>query len=295
MTQAQTQERVEQKTNSFSLPNYSVVVEFIKVQKGNITNPKHVLFGGMGEGAKRRLVPRRSKTTFKYISVLTKEEQNILEDKLALPEDGLSVYRTENNYWDSVKIDLTKEGTHLNLSNPVDYIKYKVVLSYDDLVAASLSERKLKNKLTYQFVIVRPGDKSSETLAVYNVKKEAYKLAGMLEQNIEHVKEFLYLAGIRSTSNASIAWLKSKLGQMVEDEPQKVVDILTSSDYSTRALISRGVLSGVIKDSGGKFHLEDGVALCNEGDIPSLSNAIKFLSSDSNSDIKTLIQAKIGK
>lgn len=291
MTQAQT----KTKAKEFTLPNEKVVVEFIRVQKGNIVNPKHVLFGGMGENAKRHLVPRRSKTTFKYVQVLTPEEQKSIESILVLGEGGLSIYKPENNYWDSLSIDLKKEGVTLDLSDPVSYLKYKIVLSYTDMVASSLAELKKKNKATYQFVIVRPGERSNIVVDSYNVKKEAYSIAAKLETNIDHVREFLYLAGKRSAGDASITKVKSMLAVIVEDDPQKVVDIVTATDYSTRALLSKAVLAGVVKDLGGRYNLEDGVALCADGEVASLANAIKFLNSPNNNDIKSLIEAKLGK
>ena len=291
MTQTQT----KTKTKEFTLPNEKIKVEFVKVQKGNVVNPKHVLFGGMAENAIRHLAPRRSRTTFKYIPVLSKEEQKCLESELMLEEGDLSVYKPVNNYWDSVHVDLTKDGITLNLSDPIDFIKYKVVESYDDLVAASLADKAIKDKLTYQFVIVREGDKSNITVSNYNVKKEAYKLADKLEVNMENVKEFLYLAGKRTAGNVSITKLKSMLAEMVENTPERVVDIVSAVDYNIRALIAKGVLAGVIKDINGSYQLEDGINLCAEGETASLSNAIKFLSNNNNADVKNLIEAKLGK
>lgn len=279
----------------FSLPKMVVRIEFIKQQKGSITNTKHVLYGGMAELAKRRLVPRRNQVNFKYISILTEEEQAFLEPMLSLEKGGLSIYKTEGNYWDGMYVDLFKEGINLDLSDPIEYIKYKIVLSYDDLVCPSLAQQKLAFKQTYKFVVVKPGEKGNEKVSVYNLKKEAYAIATKLELNMQHVREFLYLANIRSTSDASISWLKEKLSEMVEEKPQLVIDLHTSADYETRALISRGVLAGVIRDTNGKYSLEDGLQLCAEGEMATLANAIKFLASGANSDVKLLIEAKLGK
>lgn len=290
MTQAKTV-----KKKSFEIPSGTVTVEFIKRQRGNITNDKHVLFGGMSEDAKRRLVPRRSKTTFKYIQILTDLEQQYLENKLALPEDGLSVYKTKDNFWSNIAVDLTKEGVTLNLADPIDYIKYKIVLSYENLVASSLKELKRINKATFRFVIVKPGDKSDIVLTSYNAKKEAYKIANELELDTDKIKEFLFIAGTKSVLSADMKFLRQKLAEMVEEEPERVVEIGSSTDYPTRALIARGVLTGVIKESNGRYQLEDGIELAEQGEAPSLANAIKYLSNPTNSDVKLRIESKIGK
>ena len=283
------------KEKTFTLPNEKIRVEFIKRQKGSIINEKHVLYGGMSETARRHLVPRRSKSTFNYIQLLSKEEQKHLEDLLSLKEGDLNVYKENNNRWDKINVDLKKEGITLNLSDPIDYMRYKMILSYDDLVAESLADRKLKNKRTYEFVVVRKGEKSNITVNIYNIKKEAYAIAAKLEVNMDKVKEFLYLAGKRAAGDASVAKIKSMLAELVDKDPQKVIDIITASDYTVRSLLSRAVLAGVVKDAGGRYFLEDGVALSAEGEIPTLSNAISFLASNKNADIKNLIEAKLGK
>jgi len=283
--------KVEKK---FKLPNEKVQVEFIKREKGNVKNKNHVLYGGMLEGSSRTLSPRRSSTTFKYEKVLTDEEQKFLEKKLGTEKEGLNVYKKDNNYWDSVTVILKKEGISLDLSDPIDYIRYKILLSYTDLVAPSIDAHKLKNKLTYSFVIVHKGDRENEKVIKYNVTKEAYSIASKLDLSTEKTREFLYLYGVRVSGDASVKWIKGKLAQVVEDDPGGVVDLYTSGNYETRSLLARGVLCGVIKDVGNKFYLEDGVALAAENEISSLANSIKFLDDPVNSDIRMRVEAKIG-
>ena len=134
----------------------------------------------------------------------------------------------------------------------------------------------------------------NENVIKYNVKKEAYSIASKLELSTERVREFLYLYGVRVSGDASVKWIKGKMAQIIEDDPNGVVDLYTSGNYDTRSLLARGVLCGVIKDVGNKFYLEDGIALAPENEIPSLANSIKFLDDAANSDIRMRVEAKIG-
>lgn len=286
--------QVKTKPKAFTLPNEVVMVEFIKKQKGNITNPKHVLYGGMSESAKRKLVPKKSPVTYRYISILSKEEQEFLEGELQLPEGGLSIHLSSNNYWDTVAVFLKKEGLSLDLSDPIQYIHYKVVMSYTNLIAPSLAEQKRINKATYMFVIVRKGEKSNAKVSTYSLKRDAYKIADKLEVHTDKIKEFLYLSGVRISPNADVTWLRAKLADMVETNPEAVVKLGSSTDYTVRALIAKGVLSGVIKDLGGRYQLEDGIELAHEGNMPTLANAIDFLNDPKNSEVKLRIESKIG-
>lgn len=279
----------------FELPNEIIQVEFVKRQRGSITNEKHILYGGMMEGSKRTFVPKRSRNTFKYEQILTKEEQVYLENRLALPQNGLNPYLAENNFWDSIKIELLKEGIKLDLNDPIDFIKCRILLTYGNTVAPSLAELKRQNKQTYMFVIVRKGEQDDSKVESFNIRKEAYKIVDLVETSNERLKEFLYLMGIRVAPDTSLKWIKGKLADLVEEDPGKIVEVYNTDNYAVRGLIARSVLSGVIKEVNGLYHLEDGIALCGEGESPSLSNAVKFLAHNNNADIRNRVEAKLGK
>jgi len=279
----------------FELPNEIVQVNFVKRQRGSITNKKHILYGGMMEGSKRTFVPKRSRSTFKYEKILTKEEQVYLEPAMGLVKNGLNPYLSDDNFWDTIKVELLKEGIKLNLSDPIDYIRWKILLTYANTVAPTLAELKRQNKQTYMFVIVRDGEQENSKVESFNVKKEAYKIVDKVETSTERLKEFLYLMGVRVSPDTSITWIKSKLADLVELDPGKIVEVYNTDNYAVRGLIARAVLSGVIKEVNGLYHLEDGIALCGEGESPSLSNAVKFLAHNNNADIRNRVDAKLGK
>ena len=93
-----------------------------------ITNPKHVLYGGMAENAVRIFgVPKLSSGS--YVNVLTNQEKTCIEEALGLEVNALSIYKKQDNFWDNFNVRLTKQDTVLNLSRPEDYLKYKVLLA----------------------------------------------------------------------------------------------------------------------------------------------------------------------
>jgi hypothetical protein len=108
-----------------------------------VTNPKHVLYGGMAETAVRTfVVPMLSSGV--YVNVLTDSEKAFLEEVMGLEYNALSIYKKENNFWDDAndfgisKVKLQKQDNYLDLSNPEDYIRYKILLANKDFVAPSL-------------------------------------------------------------------------------------------------------------------------------------------------------------
>ena len=135
-------EIIKNNTTVNCLRNERIIVRHIPKENG-ITNPKHILFGGMAENAVRTfVVPRLSSGMF--VNVLTDKEKAFLEEIMGLEYNALSIYKKVDNFWDDSnengisKVRLTKQDNYFNLSDPEDYIKYKILLANKDFIAPSL-------------------------------------------------------------------------------------------------------------------------------------------------------------
>lgn len=125
-------------------------------------NPKHILSGGMAEGATRTFtVPRLSSGMF--VNVLTDKEKAFLEEVMGLEYNALSVYKKENNFWDDSNeggintVRLTKQDNYLNLSDPEDYIRYKILLANKNFIAPSLQALQDSLKLHISMLLLLKG------------------------------------------------------------------------------------------------------------------------------------------
>ena len=124
------------KTLESCLTSEKVYVKFYRRKKGNSTidNPKHVANGGMLETATKTLVvPRLRNGLMK--NILTDDEKDFLEDVLRLSEGALSIYNKD--YWGKRKVLLKKENNVFDLSDPDQYIDYKILMANDNLIAPS--------------------------------------------------------------------------------------------------------------------------------------------------------------
>lgn len=128
------------------LRNEQVIVRYLPKQSRMVSNPKHVLFGGMAENATRTfVVPMLS--SGRYVNVLTDDEKDFLEDIMGLPKNAMSIYKKVDNFWDDTneagisKVTLRKQDNYLNLANVEDYIRYKILIANKDYIAPSRSFR----------------------------------------------------------------------------------------------------------------------------------------------------------
>jgi hypothetical protein len=274
----------------FQLPNEKIEVRYIKKQKGIVTDTRHIAYGGLLEGAYITLPAKRLRNG-QYANVLSNEEKEGLEKLLSLDTGGLSIYKKENNYWDSLKVRIGKEGAYLDLNEPEDFIKSRVLESYDDLVAPNINM--IDDKQTYRFVIIRKDDEAKQTLKKVDVMKEAYKLLGKLEDNREASMDFLRIKNIKVGDDTSTEWLNAEVGKILNEDPKKFVQLLKDPSYNTKVLIFKALAKGEIVKKGSQYYSKDMVALAEPNQVASLENVITYLESNINQEYRVLLMSKI--
>jgi hypothetical protein len=79
------------------LRNDKVIVRYINKSNNAITNPRHVLYGGMAETATRVFTVPMLRSGG-LVNVLTDEEKAFLEDYMGLSKNALSVHAKGDNY-----------------------------------------------------------------------------------------------------------------------------------------------------------------------------------------------------
>jgi len=276
------------KVAGFKLPEEKILVRYVKKQTGFIVNPKHVAYGGKLEGA-FDMLPAKMDSSGKYKEVLTRDEQEGLEEILVVKPGYLSTHKPEDNFWDSVKIKVGKEGIVLDLSKPFEYINYKVLLTYDDLISPSILETKLKR--SYKYEIVRTKDSDTKDKIGVNYNRSAYKLFDKIEDSNEQMAGVIRVLTGKSVAASDNDWLIKEIGKLIEKDAKRFVNVLTDPDYEIQLFIKKGISKKEIKLTRGKYTTKDGVALCEEGEVPTLINTINFLRNDKNQEIKLAIEA----
>lgn len=275
------------------LKNERVEIRFIP-KIGKIDNPKHVMFGGMAEGAvKTFTVPLLQSGA--YVNVLTNEEKTFLEEVMGLEYNALSIYKKNNNYWDNLFVRLTKEPTYLDLSNPDDYIKYKVLLANRDYIAPSLQSLEDNRKATYQFVIVQEGEETSKANKNMSYTMQCYMEFGKVQDNFDVLRLIVEtLEGKPVARTTKIDFLKEKINKLIQADAKIFLRTIQDPMLPTKVTIKKAIEAGVISNRGGMLYLKsDGTPLCEDNEEPTLNVAAKFLNTPKRQDLKFSIEAKI--
>ena len=282
------------------LRNERVIVRHIPKETGIVTNPKHILFGGMAENAVRTfVVPKLSSGMF--VNVLTDSEKAFLEEVMGLEYNALSVYKKVDNFWDDSndsgisRVRLTKQDNYFNLADPEDYIRYKILLANKDYIAPSLQALEDFPKATYQFVIIAEGEESKVAKDNMSNTMKCYKEYGKVENDIDVLRVIIETIDGRPTSSSNkLEFLQAKNNNLIQADSKLFLKVITDPYLETKVLVKKAIEAGLIVNKGNYLYLRsDGSPLCENNEEPILNTAVRYLNAPKHQDIKFALEAKI--
>ena len=282
------------------LRNERVIVRHIPKLGGMVTNPKHILYGGMADNAvKTFTVPRLSSGM--YVNVLTDDEKACLEQIMNLEYNALSIYKKTDNFWDDSNdkgissVRLTKQDNYLNLSDPEDYIRYKILLANKNYIAPSLEALQDAPKASYQFVIISEGDETKNAKVNMSTTMKCYKEFGKIENNADTLRVVIEtIDGRPLASNSKLEFLQTKANDLIQADSRLFLKVVTDPLLDTKVLIKRAIEAGIISKRGTYLYLrEDNTPLCENNEEPTLNIAAKYLTNPRHQELKFSLEAKL--
>ena len=281
------------------LRNEKVIVRYLPKQSRMVTNPKHVLFGGMAENATRTfVVPMLS--SGRYVNVLTDSEKDFLEELMGLPTNALSIYKKVDNFWDDAneagisKVTLRKQDNYLNLANVEDYIRYKILLANKDYIAPSLEALETNPKATYQFVILTEDSETKSAKKGMTILMQCYTAYGKIEDDVDALRVIIEtLTGVTVHKNTKKEFLQTKANELIQGNSKMFLKIATDPMLQTKVLIRRCIEEGLIAHRGNQYYIKEGNSpMCEDGE-PTLNVAAQWINLPKNQEIKLSLEAKL--
>lgn len=284
------------------LRNEKIIVRHLPKKGGMISDPKHILFGGMAENATRTfVVPKLSSGMF--VNVLTDQEKTFLEEIMGLEYNALSIYKKVDNFWDDgneagiSKVRLTKQDNYLNLADPEDYIKYKILLANKDYIAPSLKAAQDSPKATYQFVIISEGEETKTAKDSMSNTMKCYKEYGKIENDIDTLRVIIEtIDGRQTSSSIKLEFLQTKINSLIQANSKLFLSTITDPLLATKVLIKKSIEAGLISNRGNFLYLrKDNSPLCESNEEPTLNVAAKYLNSPKHQELKFSLEASLKK
>lgn len=275
-----------------------IILRFVPNPNALVQAKGHVLSGGMAEGAKRSFVVPRLRSG-QYVNVLTDNEMAFLEQAMRLEKGALSIYNKRDNFWDDNntegigKVVLFKQDNYLDLNNPIDYIKYKVLLANKDYICPSLQELEDRPKATYQYVIISENAETQMNLSKNDAKMECYMEYGAIRNDANTLRTILeIITGRPVATQTKIDFLQSKIMDNIEKDPRRFLSIIKDELLPIKVLIKRAVEASFITRRNDLYYYE-GNPLCEMGEDSTLTNAAKYIGNVKRQELKYSLEAKL--
>lgn len=275
------------------LRNEKVKVKFIPKVRGLVTDPKHVLYGGLGVNSKKFfVVPLLTSNVF--MNVLTNSEKDFLEYIMGYEPNYMSVYKKVDNFWANRGVALGKDTVILDLSVPDDYIKYKILLANPDYIASSEQVLKEARKETHQFVIVHESDEIKDASESLNKSSKAYMLFGENKDNLEKLALVIELATGKHLSKITEKSIFPHIESLINNNVDKFINTLEDEFLDIKLLLFQAVSAGYVRKKGHYYYFtENNAPICADNQEPTLQSACLYLSAPKNQSIKFALEAKI--
>jgi hypothetical protein len=180
------------------------------------------------------------------INPLTPEEQDTLEKILAKEPGDLSVYKSKNeNFWAKYYVKLDKEGTILDLSNPDDFIKYKVLLINRELIAPSFEDR--YSIPTSRWMLVEEEHEIQQAARQADLMQTVWMEFGSMKNDTSKLRNILKIHHNKPIAkNAKHDFLISEVKKIVETNPNSFIRIIQDSDFPMRCFIEDAIEVGAV-------------------------------------------------
>ena len=275
------------------LENKRVLVKFKANEKYKKLPKNHILWAGKLDNTTDKFQVK-AKPNGSLYDVFTKNEAAFVANEMGLdPRVFGANYRGDDGFWDDYKVNLSKEGLILDLSNLEDFIKYKVLLTNDGLIAPNLKSLKDRPKASYKYYIVDEGAEKDASAQSMTNKMRAYKELGKISGNIDKLRYITKsLTDKYPGTKVKSKDLEAILDGVFDKKIDKFFKVIEDEYFPYKVLIENAYMYGVVtRDRDLYFH--EGKAIANEGVKSTLHNAAIYLADPINQQIKFLIEERI--
>lgn len=194
--------------------------------------------------------------------ILNKEEQAELEKALdpSKPAGWMGVYIEDSkNVWKGpkrYKVELTDKTIRLNLNNPLDFIRYKILLANDEEVAPTFESR-LDRKYSFYCQKLEEVDKNKADNLELRFK--AIKLILDMGDDLNKLRNallVLYKGDVTKISREiSTHTCKTMLEEYAVKNTRLFIDLLENPEYNLHVMLYKGLETGAITRRGHEFRL----------------------------------------
>ena len=191
-------------------------------------------------------------------------------------------------------VRLIKGDNWIDLSTPMGYIDYKILLTNRDFICPSEEELKRKPKYTYQYVITTENEQLGMSIADLTNKSRAYRLFGEIEQDVTKMAYICEKVAGKTIHIQNRDMILDTVNKMILSNAKGFIKECENKYLDTEILIRKAVDRGIIRKYKTEYTLVSrNLTLCAAGLNPTLRTACEFLNLPKNQEILFEITAQV--
>ena len=210
----------------------------------------------------------------------------------ALLHRSLDFYaKKEENFWMTDKISritIRKDGLELNLNDPIDAIRYRILIANKAQIAPDKESARMIP--TYEFYLEDSNEKLELEAEFANRKLYAFSLFSKMQDDQFKLANLLKVAGRGVNNRATLAWLKGEVYKFLEEDPERFTLTIEDPLFEDKAFVLDAVKCGALLRKGqDEYALDTGTILGN------IHAAVAWLNSPENSAMYNIIQERVNR
>ncbi len=218
------------------------------------------------DGTKTRFIVPMDIHRGGLINPLTDAERLYFEELLG---EDLNSYKKKDNFWHKFEVLVTKDdelmrsGFLLDLSNPTDYLRWKVLLTNNDIVAPSWEERLDSGE--YVWALRDLGYTENDRVKKAEIMTDVYSQFKKIQASKTKMFDLLCVFWLqnnkakRPPEDAKADTYINMIQEIIDNTPQKFLDITKDANYEMKLLVTRALHVGAIQREGMReFTLDSG-------------------------------------
>jgi hypothetical protein len=214
---------------------------------------------------------------------LDQSQKEELANKLGLESSALfNIYR-EDNFWKKFQVKLDNRGTTLDLSEPYDFVSYRVLMCNTDLIAPAWGMRNAKQ--TYKYGLEREDERLKDEVTSVDNKEKAYVALHHMGASHDQMTNFMWAHYLqvktaqRPPIDAPIDWLKKEIGKIIEHDSDLFLRILEDETYPYKVLVMKALNVGALDRIGEKYRFHG-----TSNVLDNLDQMVAYLQDDRNQE-----------
>jgi hypothetical protein len=137
-------------------------------------------------------------------------------------------------------VELMPEGDDLDLSTPIDNLRYHILKANKSKIAENITlAKRFRGK--FQFFFASPSDNQAAIERAAVLKKKAMNHFLDITSTVTKMKNFLRIAGIAVDENTSDSFMLAKMDELFENNPVLITSIAEDPNFDVKSEIYAAV------------------------------------------------------